>query len=198
MTIPKMHNLMVDVETLGTLPNRNPILQLSAVFFDLDNLTIGEGISYGFDYRTQTERVIDENTMQWWKNETSPEVRAELAKQMFDGVHTKDKLYQFNVWIRENMNSDQQLLFWAKPAAFDFSFVEGIYRDNQVMSPFVHWNVVDMGSYCTGRLNGDRQKYKELMASRNPHTAHNAAADCLWQLEWLFNVEKHLRGNQDV
>lgn len=199
MTTPQQFNhWMADCETLGTMPNRNPIIQLSLVPFDLETLTIGKGISLGFDYRTQTNRVTDPATVKWWQSKPQT-VKDTLSQQMFDGRETRDKLIELNQFVLGQIDNSKPIIFWSKPSGFDYPFMEGIYKDNCASSPFPFWLVRDMGSHCIGRLGGDwdaMTQYHALKAQRNQDTAHDAMADCLWQLEWLFNVERHVREKQ--
>lgn len=193
MTIPaRFKHVMVDCETLGVMPNRNPIIQIALVPFCLDTLTIGEGISLGLDYRTQKDRVVDMGTVQWWQSKPQW-VKDKISAEMFDGVSTRDKLIQLNNHILKQAIPGEKIIFWSKPSGFDFPFIDGIYRDNLVSSLFPFWLVMDMGSYCMGRLGMDRELYDSLKAERDEATAHDAQSDCIWQLEWLFNVERHVR-----
>ena len=92
-------------------------------------------------------------------------------------------------------------MFWAKPAAFDYPFIDGLFVKFGIPSPFMFRNVMDMHSYIISNfINTHRavqhyeidfwqaqQMYWDAMKDieANEEDAHNATHDCHFQIEWL-------------
>ena len=210
---------MVDCETLGTLPNRNPVLQIAAVQFNPETfepllnedqsinsfecfLSLREQIQFG--------RTPDADTVKWWQK---PD-KAEVAKIVFAGVSNAPNMVEtmntFSDWISNNCkleNGFAEAVFWAKPVAFDYPFIDGLFLDSGVPSPFHFRKVMDMHSYIISALKATHYALNHYQLSQHVATeiywatfektkkahkgrkdAHNASADCIFQLDWLKEV----------
>lgn len=209
--IVPMLDFMVDIETLGVKPNVNPVIQISLTAFDLESQTIGETITFGFNPKEQEALglVSDPETLAWWA--TKPEsVRKEIANQMYDGVHSIDKLKKINEFITHKAHAGanydakaidkRRIQFWAKPSHFDYMFYAATFRLFKVECLFPYWEITDMRSFCAGRISVFCQDhfqaqniYKAMQPSRDVESAHDATADNAWQLRWLFSVENKYR-----
>lgn len=212
----KYAHFMVDCETLGLIPNKNPVLQIAAVFFDpetFEPITDDAGKVVNFEIflpladQFKLGSTPDAGTVAWWKKES----QAGAAKVVFEGVSNaeplRDQLFKFTDWITQQCNSlgkGTMSVFWAKPTLFDYPFIDGLFIQSGVPSPFHFRKVVDMHSYIVSALKNVHFAIKHYPMSHHiafetywacfekikqrtvPHgDAHNASADCLFQLEWL-------------
>ena len=214
----KFVHFMVDVETLGVIPNKNPVLQIAAVMFDPDTFEpIGDSPTFEcflpLADQLKLGRTPDEGTVKWW----SEAKKVEVAKVVFAGVKEapplKTQLFAFSDWISEKCkieNGYAESVFWAKPTLFDYPFIDGLFLESGVPSPFHFRKVVDMSSYIISAFKNvhyavnhhtmshhqayesywasfekvrDLEKEKDADGERS--NAHNASADCIFQLDWL-------------
>lgn len=218
MTITEKHyrHFMVDCETLGTLPNKHHVLQIAAVLFNPDTFepeVDAEGKVIAFECflpladQMVLGRQADAGTVKWWQSKDKEAV----APIVFGGVSKapplKDQLNLFSDWISQHCKVDNKFaesVFWAKPTAFDYPFIDGLFVESNVPSPFHFRKVVDVASYITSALKNTHfvlnhyhmtqhiavESYwaafeKVKKAHKGRKDAHNASADCIFQLDWL-------------
>ena len=134
-------DVMVDIETTGTQPNRSAMIQLAAVKFNLDDFSV----SPNFFNRSLTMpawRSWDEDTREWWSK--MPDVFSSImAKAEDPGIVMRD----FADW---SIQPGQGLRFWAKPTTFDFMFVTSYLKDFKQPVPFDFREATDLNSYLRG------------------------------------------------
>ena len=138
-------------------------------------------------------------------------------KVVFAGVKEapplKTQLFAFSDWISEKCklkNGYAESVFWAKPTLFDYPFIDGLFLESGVPSPFYFRKVVDMSSYIISAFKNVHyainhhtmshhqayesywasfEKVRDLEKEKNTDgersNAHNASADCIFQLDWL-------------
>jgi len=205
----RYHHFMVDCETLGVLPNSNPVLQIAIVEFDPVSFTAtGKELTVFLPLVEQLKAgaIADKGTVDWWNK---PE-RAKVLEEVMAGVNAagtmSDQLLKIYHWLKdactiEGNNELGKTMFWAKPAAFDYPFIDGLFVKFGIPSPFMFRNVMDMHSYIVSNfINTHRavqhyeidfwqaqQMYWDAMKDieANEEDAHNATHDCHFQIEWL-------------
>lgn len=182
MSEPEFTDVMVDTESTGTNPDRNAIIQISAVKFNLEKGTVCPNF---FDRCLQImpHRCWDEDTRKWWSGR--PAVIGEIFKR---AEPPKVVLEDFANWAYQTPS----LRFWAKPTTFDYMFVQSHMKDAGIINPFHYRRVTDMRSFLDGLFHdegGLKDGYEgEVEFSGD---MHNALADTLHQLKILFHfVEK--------
>ena len=119
MDSPIYTDVMVDIETTGTMPDRGAILQLSAVKFNLQTREVDPNF---FDrcLTIPPHRGWDEGTRTWW-NQQKPSVLKGILQR---AEPYRDVVQDFAKWAYQKPG----LRFWAKPTTFDFMFTAA-YRD---------------------------------------------------------------------
>lgn len=209
----KYKHFMVDCETLGTTPNLNPVLQIAIVEFDpVSFKPTGKSIEAFLPLVEQLNKgaVADQGTVEWWGKQ-NPEVLKTIMAGVNAAGTLEDELMSIYRWVdsacapcKDNKNKYQSM-FWAKPAAFDYPYVDGLFIKAGVPSPFHYRNVTDMSSFITANFLSVHKATKhhdldfwmaqqlywnamDTVKQAQPKledAAHNASADCLFQIEWL-------------
>ena len=123
-----MEEMMVDIETTGLHPNRNAMIQLAAVKFDLKENKIG-GV-FNQCLTIPPNRSWDEGTREWWLRDK----REILQRILREGRYYRDVLKEFIEFC-----SDGSYRFWSKPLSFDYPFVQSYCHDYEVAMPFKFW-----------------------------------------------------------
>lgn len=163
-------DVMVDLETTGTLPDRNAIIQISAVKFNLKTMEVSPDF---FDQclTVPKHRSWDEGTRKWW------------SKQMvtLDAIQDRARPWQ-DVFIEfvEWAYPMGSLRFWSKPTHFDYNFISSYCHDLDLYQPFSYREATDMNSFLRGLYFPDPVKKLELEFQG---VAHNAIDDTLHQIK---------------
>lgn len=219
----RYHHFMVDSETLGTLPNKHPVLQLALVEFDSISFTpTGNELNVFLPLVEQLNAgaVADPETVKWWNQPKNLKSQTEVMAGVAAAGTMEEELMKVYKWIEtvcrpEGAKELGKTMFWAKPTAFDYAFIDGLYARFGVPSPFHYRNVIDMNSYILSNfINMHRttqhhdidfwqaqQMYWASMETtkstieQSEEDAHNAINDCKFQLHWLreaiLNTEKY-------
>lgn len=219
--------IMVDCETLGLTPNRNPVLQIAMVSFCPETFEPKEAFEIFLPMAEQLAKgnVVEQSTLDWWSKQ-NPKVVSHIAKGIEDAKTMDVSLVELYKWVEsqtqkylKNAKKKPDVvksLFWAKPTLFDYPFIEGLFRQHKQISPFHYQQVMDMKSYLMGMFqtaffltykyqlpHGVAQDmywlFNDYSKIKNPKVeddAHNATADCYYQIEWLqwsqLNLDKIL------
>jgi len=176
-------DIMVDIETTGTDPDNNAMIQLAAVKF---NLMTREVSSDTFDKALTfaPQRFWDESTRQWWSK--MPEVYKSIVERSENPLYV---LQDFSKWVNSDQPVDETgegYRFWAKPTTFDWSFISSYYRQYGLPMPFHYRYARDLNSYMAGLKSNPQHPNIEI-----PFTGdeHNALWDCFHQIEQLFHAQ---------
>ncbi len=170
---------MIDLETTGLRPDRNAILQLAAMAFDMDT---GEVFKPHFDrcMTVPTWRHWCEDTRSWWLKQPQDILRGILSR----GEDARLVMEEFVIWASK---LDSPLFFWAKNASFDYQFVASYLADFRLPNPFHYRDVRDMKSFAWARTFPEPVPTIDEIKSA---AAHNAVVDCLTQIDWLLKAYK--------
>lgn len=168
-------DVMVDIETTGLNKDRNLIIQIAAVKFNLAERTI----SHDFFDRALLPlpgRYWDEGTRNWWAK--MPNVLQGIMQRMEEPVQV---LRDLRNWAGSNS------VMWAKPTHFDHSFLDSYYQQIDSQIPFNFRVANDMNTFIRGRYFPERppawENDLEFVGD-----AHNGLHDCLHQIKVLFAV----------
>lgn len=128
----KLKHVMIDLETLDTLPTAK-IVAIGAVAFDpilgkIDNSTFFETI----DIKSQSGRSSSAHTLEWWKTQ-SPEAQDQLE----GGTSLEDALDELDFFLPKNCK------VWGNGSTFDILILEDAYRQFHIGTPWDFWNVRD-------------------------------------------------------
>jgi DNA polymerase III alpha subunit (gram-positive type) len=169
-----MRDIMLDVETTGTSPDRNAMIQVAAVRFDLATGEVDGADTFNECLFMPPWRSWDEETRLWWQKQ--PAVLQSLLARAKPAVEVMDR---FATWAGYDTP-----VMWAKPITFDFNFVASAFRDAQIPNPFSFRQAMDCRSYLRG-LAGHTDYIKETeIEFRGPK--HDAIFDVFHQIKWLL------------
>ena len=187
----KFNKFMVDIETTGTKPDINHVVEISIVPFDLvPNSIIVSPPEYHLKFKlnhNQLHRTYNQQTMVWWGKQTKV-IADDVFSQFYnEEINNKNVLLQLAVFITQLSKGDTQ--FWAKPNSFDFMFMQSLFEDLGVIFPFRYWMAVDMAGFCAG-LAFKQQKVLDYTIYKPEvrEKAHDSMGDCYFQLDWIQNA----------
>lgn len=181
-----MQDLMVDIETTGTNPDRHAIVQLSAVKFSLKEGLIDASDMFDRCLVMPTWRSWEEDTRSWWQRQKA-DVFPNLVSRMEE---PKLVMEDFVKWL----GPVEFYRFWAKPTTFDFMFVQSYMKDFDIPDRFNFREATDMNSFLRGKYFPE--KIPDIYI---PHAGdvHNALFDVINQIQVLFQ-HVHGGGSNDV
>lgn len=173
-------DVMVDLETTGTLPDRHAIIQIAAVQFDLEYGTVGE--SYNRCMFIPPHRSWDEGTRNWWAGQ-DPEILQAILQRAEDPATI---MQDFCNWAYPAGS----MHFWSKPTHFDFNFVSSYCHDYELPNPF-HFRVAnDLNTFLRALSFPNEVPDIEISV---PGQAHDALHDCFYQIKMLFaHYNRHI------
>ena len=169
-------DVMVDLETTGTQPDRTGILQIAAVRF---NLLTGEVDENFFDecLMLPPNRFWAEDTRYWWSNQ-KPGV---LAKILARGRPPGEVMQEFVDFCRPV----NHLRFWSKPVTFDFPFLSSYCRDFGFPMPFSFREATDMNTFIRSRFHPNPIPDLDVPFEGDEH---NALFDSLHQIGMVLEA----------
>ena len=130
-----MKHVMVDLETLGTVPGC-VILSIGAVYFDEKGL--GEEFYRPVSrlHSTSLGLKVDQGTVQWWARQ-SPEARQVLrAAEAKDAPTLHDTLSEFHAYLKLRTN----VKLWGNGADFDNPILACAYEAAEMKQTWIAWN----------------------------------------------------------
>ena len=175
-----MINIMLDLETMGTMPN-SAIVAIGAVKFSLEEgigdkfyevITLDSSMKKGFD--------VEASTIKWWMRQ-SDDARKEIFGK---GMAVKDTLIKFQEYMGKNTSNIQM---WGNGSDFDNVILGNAFRAYGVTAPWPYH-----GNRCFRTIKSSFDK----LDVANLGTAHNALHDAEYQATYLTAlVKKHNLSN---
>lgn len=179
-------HLMCDVETTGTSPDRNHLIQICAIRFNLQRQEYDpEPFNFCLSTVGLAHRSWDESTRDWWMDEERIET---LNKIRHEARDPKVVMSALALWL-----NNTKPLFWANRNGFDFMFIQSYYKDLGLPCPFNWWNTNDLLSYTKGLFIGAKKPFFDKKKFEFIGTRHDAVDDTLHQLRYLFHCENLAR-----
>lgn len=183
-------HIMCDIETTGVKPDRNHIIQICAVRF---NLKTGEYDPNLFEVclnpNTASWRSQDPSTMTWWQDPERQPIYDSIIEKSFD---SKIAIQAFAHWL-----GNERLVFWGNRNGFDYMFLQSYFADCGVPFPFKFWDSKDLLSYTEGLCNGANVPFIKKSSLEFVGQKHNAIDDTLHQLKYLLHVETRIKEKKD-
>ena len=178
-----MHNVMLDLETLGTVAD-STILSIGAVKFDLETGTVHDIAFYAsicVESNQQYKRRISADTLIWWFKQ-SPQAQ----QVMFEPKITLPQaLEEFSDWCLEG-TEQSKVTPWSNGADFDIAMLAHAFDTLQMELPWNFWNARCVRTYKT--LPGaDRVPYSTAAGAK-----HNALVDAMNQAQQVCAIHKAL------
>jgi DNA polymerase III epsilon subunit-like protein len=181
-----MKNVMVDLETLGTVAS-SVIMSIGAVRFDPENDAIDDDgfyASISIDSNLLVGRQISEDTLLWWLGQS-----AEAQKVFHEPKQPLEAaLESFSEWFGSGRGSDK-IEIWSNGADFDLPMLRHAYH-------LFGWDA-PWGPFM-GRCV---RTFKNLPGARNvPKPAagvkHNALSDAIAQARLVQAIHRELFGKK--
>lgn len=169
-----MYDIMIDLETSGTEPNKSAIIQIAAVQFDYETGAIGKTFDRCLWF--PPGRYWDEDTREWWGK--NPDILNRIFDQAEDPAVV---VPAFAEWCRSVTMGMQPLRMWAKPISFEFPFLSSYFRQFGQENPFHFREAIDMQSFIRGtRQNPNAPAFDKEVPFVGD--VHYAIDDCFHQI----------------
>lgn len=167
-------DFMVDIETMGTRPDRNHIIEIAIVPFNHKTGAVSKRV-FNRCLSPSPYRQTDLDTIKWWNGD--PERKAHLAHihQRLDPI--PDVLKALTEFVY-NTPRESEAHFWGNTAGFDWLFLQGYFKDYAEVWPFNYWNQFELKSYMQGLTGLPWEKVEKPTRQ----FAHSAVHDCLYQI----------------
>ncbi|RWM90037.1 MAG: hypothetical protein EOR84_22775 [Mesorhizobium sp.] len=180
-------DVMVDIETTGTHPEHNGIIQIAAVRFNAVEMTVDAGDMFDRCLMVAPNRFWEESTRVFWQGKNL-KVYQQIVSRMEDPAVV---LKAFQEWANKGRApSSAPLRFWGKPTSFDYSFIQSYFRQFALHLPFHYRYGRDMNSYIAG-LRGDPD-HPEINVPFSGDV-HNALHDVLHQIKTIFVAKEETK-----
>lgn len=178
-----MQDLQIDIETMGTGP-RAAIVGIAAVFFDLRTETIGDKYQASVHLGTAVRDggTMDPGTVMFWLRQND-QVRKAVA---YGARDIAEVLAEFRAWVVHRC-PPEQLRPWANSPAFDLAILGSALDRANIARPWRFWNERDF------RTVKAMHPAVEYDTKDKGEGAHDPTVDCLFQIEHLFKIKRHLQ-----
>ena len=175
LVAPYFTDMMVDIETGGTDPERNPIIQIAAVKF---NYATGEiGPMFNRCLGPAIDRLWDEGTKQWWAK--MPDTYEAICARVEDPAVVMADYAAF---------AETGPRFWAKPTSFDFPFVASYLRQFGHPNPCHYRHARDLNTFIAALKGGADHVWMRDVPFVG--TVHDGLDDCCHQISSLFEAKE--------
>ena len=168
-------DVMVDLETTGTSPERTAIIQIAAVKFNLETGAVCATDMFNRCLNLPGWRYWAEDTRSWWMTSNRGVLETIFPRMEDPRIVFED----FCKWAYPAGS----LRFWGKPTHFDFSFIQSYARDYGMPMPFHYRTANDLNSWLRGRYFPDPVPNLEVEFVGKQH---DAIFDVLHQIKVLL------------
>ena len=179
---------MIDIETTGADSQHTNMIQLAAVAFNPEAMTVDPDM-FCMSVEMQPGRFWDEGTRVFW-NKMPDLLRGIQVKAQPAGT----VMQAFQNWVLAKAPGGERL-FWAKPSSFDFTFVESYFAMTGVASPFHFRTVIDMRSWLRAKLGtfdlDPIVKFEKSIPFQG--VEHDARFDALHQVSIILKAQEASR-----
>lgn len=175
--LPVYTDIMVDLETTHTLPDRGGILQIAAVKFNLKENQVSPDF-FDMCLTVPNHRHWSEGTRNFWLNQKES-VLQEILQRAEPWRDVMEKFMEYSYPINH-------LRFWSKPSHFDYNFLSSYFSDYGMPMPFHYRDANDMNSFLRGLYYEQDGKVPDLNLPFVGEV-HNALFDTLHQVRVLLH-----------
>jgi DNA polymerase III alpha subunit (gram-positive type) len=177
-----MYDVMLDIETTGTDPAHNGILQIAAWKFNYMTGEVGDCID--IPVQTAPGRYWDLSTIQWWREESG--ALAHMNDLVAKGIPAAQGFQQLFEWVGY---SSQKVRLWAKPITFEYPFLESHFRQLGIHMPFHYRYTRDINTHIAA-LAGDPSFVTFDIDVEFEGQPHNALWDALHDMRCLLRAKE--------
>ena len=180
-----MHNLMVDIETMGTRAGA-PVLAVGAIFFEPATGELGSQFYQVATLRSEMENgaVPDADTVMWWMTQS------DLARAILLNcpLHINELLVNLYSFSESECNA-ANIQFWGNGSGFDNVLLIDAYRRAGLRPFWNFWNDRDVRTIVElGRQIGIDPKRDMPFAGER----HNALDDAIHQAKYVSAIWQRL------
>lgn len=180
---PTMHNIMLDLETMGTGPNA-AVIAIGACLFDVEARAIGPNFYRALDLEDVIRGggEMDASTVMWWLKQ--PDEARRPIYDAFQPFTAGMALAQFANWIEES--TSETPFMWGNGANFDTVILRSMYRRMNINPPWDWWN-----DRCYRTIMAHYPESRKLNVERigpKHHALHDAVHQARMLIE-LLNPE---------
>lgn len=175
-----MKHVMIDIETMGNM-SRSAIVSVGAVRFDLETGEIGEKFYMNVDLQSCLDAgmIINADTLMWWLSQ-GEEARKKISSKGFPLSRVLISLSAF-------VDKDDQV--WGNSARFDLGILSDAF--NALKKP-IPWDF--RKERCVRTLVSFAPEVKD--AEQNTGVAHDALADCMFQINYCSKIFRKLKNER--
>ena len=184
-----MTDVMVDIETTGTNPGHNAMIQVAAVQFNYETGDIGP--VFNRCLAMAPYRYWDDSTRTWWGRQNK-----DVFNSLIDRMEAPEQVIRDLVTYGTTDVPQGGLRFWAKPVHFDYTFIASYCEQFGLPVPFNFRITRDLNTYMAAMAGG--VNHQDMEHIQPPTNAHDALADCVHQLKLLFAAKERNFGIQDA
>lgn len=181
---PKYTDLMVDLETLATLPTAS-LLSIGAVFFNIE-----EGLMDEFYIVVNTDSceaaglTKSASTLQWWERQSDAARTVLNEARSENSASLQDALGQFREFIKARANMNK-LKVWGKGPSFDNAILHNAFGAVGTTVPWKYYN-----DRCVRTLMDLDPQPEEDTPFQG--VAHNALDDAVSQANLAVRILRRL------
>lgn len=181
-----MKDIMLDLETFDNV-GTSTIASIGAVQCNLTTGDIGSSFYRVIDLQDQLDMgfTINAKTLYWWL-EQSEAARHELVVEGKISIHSMCQ--KLNLWL-ESLGNPKGFKMWGNGCSFDNAILRHAYRKCKIKLPIEFWNDRDVRTLVGFYPNSLFYKWKKDNVRRG---AHNAIADCKYQIAYCAHICKEL------
>ena len=172
-------DVMIDLETTGTQPERAGILQLAAVRFDYASGQIDPNM-FNAAMSPAPGRLWDFSTIVWWREEAGR--MAHLNTLMKTGRPADVVMKELIAWVG---NPSQPVRMWAKPTSFEGPFLSSLFEQLGMQNCFHYRHMRDINTWISA-LRGDPAQDRSAVEVPFEGQPHNALFDALHDVRVLL------------
>lgn len=179
---------MVDVETTGLTFGSAAVLQIAAGRFSLHHREVDPGPIFCRSLMMPTNRVWEQGTALFW----------ESRKELFDRITREavppyQAIAEFINWVNTDGGIPDARRFFCNNNAFDWHHLHSYLTEYKLESPFRYFSVRDIRSFGEGQMFPQRTLPKRDPSFAHGFEVHDARADVIIQIQWLFEMVKGVK-----
>ena len=193
MATTKITYISIDVEADGPIPGLNNLLSLGAVVFSIEGAEFVTLDRQEFCFKSQEGAKPSEKTMRtFWSQHMDEYIRIQREAEDADVAANK-----FIDWYLSMVEKYGRIKFVAKPAAYDWQFVNHIvhrYKKQDVVFPFKADCMSTLMEFADeyAKKHGREKELSDMQNNTTLKLTHTAVEDAEYQAFLFFQTKKFL------
>jgi len=189
------HNFMIDIETTGLVPDKHYVTSVGVVQFrnDANGCEILDKYTFRLE-PDRTSRLKDPDTMAWRKQNhvDSEELKIQLS---YPWCNLLTALVGLNNWMKKVTGGTKDIRVYAHHCAFDFGFLDSLYREANFGAYWRFWQVRDDETFVEAVCG---RPFKDIATKlKFDGHAHTAVDDAAHQVR-VMDMAVKLRGEGQI